>query len=85
MLWYSAVCLYGYEYNRVSMRTQQYIMERIRYVGKISRQGNKRMVIIPTEYHDKVRRIGDRQVHVDIFLVYDDNIEDVESSKKSED
>ena len=41
------------------------------------------MVIIPTEYHDKVRRIGDRQVHVDIFLVYDDNIEDVESSKNS--
>ena len=41
------------------------------------------MVIIPTEYQDKVRRIGDRQVHVDISLVYDDNIEDVESSKNS--
>jgi hypothetical protein len=76
------VCLYlGYEYNRVYMRTQQYIMERIRYVGKISRQGNKRMVIIPTEYHDKVTRIGDKQVHVDISLVYDD--EDVEPSKRS--
>ena len=82
MLWHAAVCLYGgYEYNRVSMRTQQYIMERIRYVGKISRQGNKRMVIIPTEYHDKVARIGDRQVHVDISLVYDD--EEMESSKRS--
>ena len=76
------VCLYcSYEYNTVSMRTQQYIMERIRYVGKISKQGNKRMVIIPTEYHDRVARIGDRQVHVDISLVYDD--EDMESSKKS--
>jgi hypothetical protein len=56
-------------------------MERIRYVGKISKQGNKRMVIIPTEYHDKVTRIGDRQVHVDISLAYDD--EDMEPSKKS--
>jgi hypothetical protein len=56
-------------------------MERIRYVGKISKQGNKRMVIIPTEYHDKVARIGERQVHVDISLVYDD--EDTESSKRS--
>jgi antitoxin component of MazEF toxin-antitoxin module len=64
------------------VRTQQYIMERIRYVGKISKQGNKRMVIIPTEYHDKVTRIGDRQVHVDISLVYDDNIEDVPKKSK---
>jgi hypothetical protein len=63
------------------MRTQQYIMERIRYVGKISKQGNKRMVIIPTEFHDRVARIGDRQVHIDISLVYDD--EDVEQTKRS--
>jgi hypothetical protein len=33
------------------------------------------MVIIPTEFHDKVARIGDRQVHVDISLVYDDDEE----------
>jgi hypothetical protein len=41
----------------------------------ISRQGNKRMVIIPTESHDKVTKIGDRQVHVDSSLVYDDDQE----------
>ena len=64
------------------MRTQQYIMERIRYVGKISKQGNKRMVIIPTEYHDKVARIGNRQVHVDISTVYDDD-DEKDSTKRS--
>jgi hypothetical protein len=42
-------------------------------VGKIFKQGNERMVIIPTEYHDKVARIGGRQVHVDISIVCDDD------------
>jgi hypothetical protein len=40
------------------------------------------MVMIPTEYHDRVAKMGESQLHVEISVVYDLK-EDLEHQKRS--
>jgi hypothetical protein len=50
------------------------IMNRIKFVGHISKQGNKRMVIIPNRFHERVdNEFKDNDLTVEIGLTFDED------------
>lgn len=56
------------------------LMKGIRFVGHVSKQGKKRMIIIPTKFHERLdNEFKDNDLTVEINLTFD---EDEEEDKK---
>jgi hypothetical protein len=60
--------------NTHSIGIPECIMKRIKFVGHISKQGNKRMVIIPTRFQERVdNEFKDNDLTVEIGLTFDED------------
>jgi hypothetical protein len=64
------------------------LMKKIKFVGHISKQGDKRrIIIIPPKFHQKVDKFGDDDMVIEIYHAFiedelDDELPKIEKSKK---
>jgi hypothetical protein len=52
----------------------EYLMKGIKFVGHISKQGKKRMIIIPTRFHERLdNEFKDNDLTVEINLTFEED------------
>lgn len=57
----------------MSIGIPEYLMKRIKFVGHLSKQGHKRMIIIPTRYHENLDELADIDLTVEIYPTFEEN------------